>query len=72
MGLFAEWSKRLEAGDKAAQDYITKYYEKERDAYAKILAEKTQVVQGTVKELAETYSFEICEVAGFIDGINTS
>ena len=72
MGLFADWSKRLETGDKAAQDYITKYYEKERDAYAKILSEKTQIVKGSVKELAETYSLELCEVAGFIDGINTS
>lgn len=72
MGLFTEWSKRLETGDKAAQDYITKYYEKERDVYAKILSEKTQIVKGTVKELAEIYSLELCEVAGFIDGINTS
>lgn len=72
MGLFADWSKRLEAGDKAAQDYITTYYEKERDAYAKILSEKTKTIKGTVKELAETYSLETCEVAGFIDGINTS
>lgn len=72
MGLYSEWSSRLEKGDKAARDYIEKYYEKERDVYAKILGDNTPDISGTVKELAEKFSLELCEVAGFIDGINTS
>ncbi|MBQ8828031.1 MAG: SEC-C domain-containing protein [Clostridia bacterium] len=37
-----------------------------------MLVDKTSEITGTVKELAEKFSLEICEVAGFIDGINTS
>ena len=72
MGLFNEWSKRLSSGDAAAREYIEVYYEKERDVYAKILADKTDEIKGTIKDLAEKFSLELCEVAGFIDGINTS
>ncbi len=72
MGLYADWSKKLESGDQAAKEYIEVYYEKERDAYAAILAEKNNKVSGSVKELAEKFSMETYEIAGFVDGINTS
>ncbi len=75
MGLYTIWEQKVESmhdGGKAAQNYINEYYMKERDAYAKILSEKTQVVSGTVSELAEKYALEAFEVTAFIDGINTS
>ena len=75
MGLYSIWEEKLEdmhGGGKNAQEYINEYYMKERDAYAKILSEKTDTVSGTVAELAETYGLEDYEVAAFVDGINTS
>ncbi len=75
MGLYGIWESKVEDmrdGGKSAQAYINEYYMKERDAYAKILSEKTQVVAGTVAELAEKYAMEAYEVTAFVDGINTS
>ena len=75
LGLYKTWEAKVEdrqGGGKNAQEYINEYYMKERDAYAKILSEKTQTVSGTVKELAEKYEMEAFEIAAFVDGINTS
>ncbi|MCD8224452.1 MAG: SEC-C domain-containing protein [Clostridiales bacterium] len=48
------------------------YFAVEKGIYEKILAEPSQVVSGTVKELAEKYDTEVMTMVGFLDGINES
>ncbi|MCC8059534.1 MAG: SEC-C domain-containing protein [Clostridiales bacterium] len=48
------------------------YFAVEKGIYEKILAEPSQVVRGTVKELAEKYDTEVMTMVGFLDGINES
>ena len=75
MGLYQQWEEKLDESRYSAQqinDYIRLYYEKEKEAYAKILSEKKAEIGGTVTELAEIYGLEPFEVTAFIDGINTS
>jgi len=75
MGVFAKWLEKTDENKYSVDqinNYIREYYEKERDAYAKILASKNPKVTGTVAELAKEYKIETYEVAAFVDGINTS
>lgn len=75
MGLYKIWENKItetHRGDTKAHEYINEYYLKEKDAYAKILTEKTDTIAGTVRGLAEKYALEAFEFAAFIDGINTS
>ena len=44
----------------------------EKGVYEKLLANPDEVVEGTVKELAEKYELSIMEMTGFLDGINDS
>ena len=44
----------------------------EKGIYEKILSNPTEVVEGTVKELAEKYGTEVLVMTGFLDGINDS
>ncbi len=48
------------------------YFQIEKGIYEKILSNPTQVIEGTVKELAEKYDTEILIMTGFLDGINES
>ena len=48
------------------------YFTIEKGIYEQILSEPTQVITGTVKELAEKYNTEILIMTGFLDGINES
>ncbi|MBR2860272.1 MAG: SEC-C domain-containing protein [Clostridia bacterium] len=49
-----------------------KYYMDETEAYKKILGDKTFVLKGTVKEIADSLNLETVIFAPFADGINTS
>lgn len=40
--------------------------------YEKILSNPAEVIEGTVKELAEKYETEVLIMTGFLDGINES
>ena len=44
----------------------------EKGVYEKLLENPDEVVEGTVKELAEKYSLSVMEMTGFLDGINES
>ena len=46
------------------------YFQIEKGIYEKILSNPTQVIEGTVKELAERFDTEILIMTGFLDGIN--
>ena len=44
----------------------------EKGVYEKLLENPDEVVEGTVKELAEKYNLSVMEMTGFLDGINES
>jgi len=48
------------------------YFGREQDNYEQILSQPEKVWEGTVAELAQTFSMDTVEFAGFLDGINTS
>ncbi len=58
--------------DKKKEELWSGYFTIEKGIYEKILSNPTQVVEGTVKELAEKYDTEIMIMTGFLDGINES
>ena len=48
------------------------YFQIEKEIYEKLLSNPDEVVNGTVKELAEKYGQEVLTMIGFLDGINES
>ena len=48
------------------------YFIIEKGIYEKLLANPDEVVEGTVKELAEKYDTDVMTMVGFLDGINDS
>ena len=58
--------------DKKKEELWTNYFTTEKGIYEKILSNPTEVVEGTVKELAEKYGTEVLVMTGFLDGINES
>ena len=75
MALLEQW--RSKAYDETAnkgdlQRMWTAYFQEERDIYAELLKNPDEVVEGTVKELAEKYNVSIMTMTGFLDGINDS
>jgi uncharacterized protein YecA (UPF0149 family) len=73
MSLYQTWVDKLEkSSPEEVKTFFEVYYEKEKNAYADILAAKEPVVSGTVAELAQRFQLDEMEMVGFIDGINTS
>lgn len=73
MSLYETWVNKLEKfNPEEAKAFFKVYYEKEKDAYADILAKRENVVNGTVAELAQRFNMDEIDTVGFIDGINTS
>ena len=58
--------------DKKKEELWSGYFTIEKGIYEKILSNPTEVVEGTVKELAEKYDTEVLIMTGFLDGINES
>lgn len=58
--------------DKKKEELWSGYFVIEKGIYEKLLSAPTEVVQGTVKELAEKYDTEVMIMTGFLDGINES
>ena len=58
--------------DKKKEELWTNYFTIEKGIYEKILSNPTEVVEGTVKELAEKYGLTIQYMIGFLDGIDDS
>ena len=58
--------------DKQREELWTGYFTVEKGIYEQILANPTEAVEGTVKELAEKYNTEVLIMTGFLDGINES
>lgn len=75
MALLKQWrdmaySETANKGD--LQRLWSAYFIKEKEIYAKLLSAPDEVVEGTVKELAEKYDVDIMTMTGFLDGINDS
>lgn len=58
--------------DKQREQLWTGYFSIEKGIYEQILANPSEVVTGTVKELADKYQTDILIMTGFLDGINES
>lgn len=58
--------------DKKKEELWSGYFAIEKGIYEQILSNPAEVVEGTVKELAEKYQTEVLIMTGFLDGINES
>lgn len=58
--------------DKKKEELWSGYFAIEKGIYEKLLSSPTEIVEGTVKELAEKYDVDIITMTGFLDGINES
>lgn len=58
--------------DKERENFWTGYFAIEKGIYEKILSNPAEVIEGTVKELADKYETEVLIMTGFLDGINES
>ena len=75
MTLLENWRAKAygDQMDKKAQEKLwTDYFLTEKGIYEKLLANPNEVVEGTVKELAEKYGTDVQTMTGFLDGINES
>lgn len=75
MALLQQWrdmaySETANKGD--LQRLWSAYFQKEKEIYAQLLKTPDEVVNGTVKELAEKYEVDLMTMVGFLDGINDS
>lgn len=61
-----------EKSEKESNQFWAGYFTVEKGIYEKILGNYPEVVEGTVKELAEKYETELLVMVGFLDGINDS
>jgi hypothetical protein len=75
MALLEEWQKVAynEKTDKGElQRFWQRYFLLEKGVYEKLLTNPDEVVEGTVKELAERFDLSVMDMTGFLDGINDS
>lgn len=75
MSLFENWRSTAynsEQDEKAQKKFWEGYFKMEESIYEKLLSDPTEIVEGTVKELAEKYETDILLFTGFLDGINDS
>lgn len=57
---------------KQSDMFWANYFNIEKGIYQQILSKPEEVVEGTVKELAERFGTDIMIMVGFLDGINDS
>jgi hypothetical protein len=75
MALFDQWSEIAykENVDKAQQKKMwDEFFQIEKEIYAKLLSKPDEVMEGTVRELADQFGVSLLSMTGFLDGINDS
>ncbi len=74
MNLYKQWTDMAyeERDQKEYNKFWEEYLDKEKNVYSSILESKENVLQGSLKELAEKFSLDVVTFVGFLDGINTS
>lgn len=75
MALLEQWqgiayNQQTDKGE--LQKFWQRYFLMEKSVYEKLLENPDEVVEGTVKELAEKYELDLMAMTGFLDGINES
>lgn len=74
--LLIQWRKKAYSDEmqktKKGERFWAEYFELEKGIYEQLLANPSEVVKGTVSELAEKYGLDIMHMVGFLDGINDS
>ncbi len=75
MSLFENWRSTAynsEKDEKEQKKFWEGYFEMEEGIYEKLLSDPKEIVEGTLKELADKYETDILLFTGFLDGINDS
>lgn len=76
MSLLNDWREyaysREMTNTKAGERFWAGYFTIEKGIYEEILKDTSNVVSGTVEELAKKYNTELSIMVGFLDGINDS
>ncbi|MBR1866601.1 MAG: SEC-C domain-containing protein [Lachnospiraceae bacterium] len=75
MSLLTDWRNYaygLDDRTPEGKQFWLNYFGVEQGIYKQLLSNPTEVVSGTVKELAERYDTTIQLITGFLDGINDS
>lgn len=75
MSLLEEWRDFAYSHDdntKEGQEFWLEYFQIEKGIYEQLLSAPTEVVSGTVAELADKYNTTVSYMTGFLDGINDS
>ncbi|MCH5252037.1 MAG: SEC-C domain-containing protein [Lachnospiraceae bacterium] len=76
MALLQEWrdyaySEEMQ-NSKEGEKLWQNYFNLEKGIYEQLLSNPSEVVEGTVEELAEKYDVPLSMMVGFLDGINDS
>ena len=75
MALLEQW-KSVAYNEATGKDRLQKlwaaYFQEEKEIYAQLLKNPDEVVEGTVKELADRFHVSLMTMTGFLDGINDS
>ncbi len=75
MSLLTDWRNyaySLDDRTPEGKQFWLNYFSVEQGIYKQLLSNPTEIVTGTVKELAEKYETTIQLITGFLDGINDS
>lgn len=76
MALLQEWREYAYSEEmqnsKEGQKLWENYFTLEKGIYEKLLANPSEIVEGTVQELADRYEVPLSMMVGFLDGINGS
>lgn len=75
MSLLKEWrdyAYSLDDRTPEGKQFWLNYFGIEQDIYKQLLANPSEVITGTVKELADKYGTTVSIITGFLDGIEES
>lgn len=76
MALLQEWREYAYSEEmqnsKEGQKLWENYFTLEKGIYEKLLVNPSEIVEGTVQELADRYEVPLSMMVGFLDGINDS
>ncbi|MHB1394394.1 MAG: SEC-C metal-binding domain-containing protein [Clostridia bacterium] len=75
MSLYESWRSTAyekEQDEKEQKKFWDGYFVMEESIYEKLLSNPKEIVEGTLKELADTFETDILLFTGFLDGINDS
>ena len=75
MSLYENWRSTAynnEQDEKEQKEFWKGYFAMEESIYEKLLSNPKEIVEGTVKDLAEKFETDILLFTGFLDGINDS